>query len=425
MSIPERPRLRMVEAKPVQTKEGEQLVLLEDPLALSDEKQVLVPIGGLYVCQLLDGTRTIDEVARDFQARHKVAIPKEQIEALVKGLDEALLLAGDRAMNAVAAWKKNPIRKAKSAGASYPDIPVMLMNFLDEQYTRPGGPGAKPDRSKLGSPVRGLLSPHIDFNRGGHSYAHAWKAVAESCEADTFVVFGTAHYGTERARFALTRKDYETPLGTLKTDQELLEKVVSAYKGPDDLFEGELAHKHEHSIEFQMVQLAHLYGELSDAPRKIKVLPVLCGGLHDLMGAVGQPSSAPSKDPGVRAFHEALAKALAGVKRERICVVGGVDFAHVGVIFDDPPVTDKELAVVMEQDRKSLEIVNRVDADAFHEDLSRDKNARRVCGHSAIAATLARLSQDEKKLKGEVLHHDRWYDGQSSVSFASVVYRDA
>src|SRR5581483_11404972 len=137
---------------------------------------------------------------------------------------------------------------------TYPDDAAALEKLLAKHYTRPGGPGALPDRSASAKPVRGVLSPHIDFERGGHAYAHAWKAVAEGCEADLFVVFGTAHAGTDSARFALTRKSYGTPLGTIDTDQELVERLVASYEGEDDLFAGEVAHKGEHSIEFQMVE---------------------------------------------------------------------------------------------------------------------------------------------------------------------------
>jgi MEMO1 family protein len=321
---------------------------------------------------------------------------------------------------AVDAWRKQPIRTPFCAGGSYPDGREALRGFLDAHYTRAGGPGARPDRSRKAAPIRGVLSPHIDFHRGGHAYAHAWKAVAESCEADLFVVFGTAHQGTGAARYALTRKSYATPLGTVETDGELLEKLVAAYEGPDDLLSGELAHQGEHSIEFQMVELAHLYGEGAGEPRKIKALPVLCGGLHDLVAGPERPS----RDPRVRSFHDALGKALDGVAPERVCFVGGVDLLHVGTEFGDDALTTEKLDELLAQDRKTLEIVTgKQDADAFHADIAIDES-RKICGHSPIHATLEALGRRETKHAGEVLCHDRWYDGRSSVSFCSVVFRD-
>lgn len=419
--LPERPAIRPIEVKETVAR-GEPAFVLKDPLRLADQVIVL-PMVGIAVAELLDGTRTIPEVAEEFERRHKVKIGREQIEGLLSALDEVCLLEGGRARSVIAAWSKEPVRKPACAGpnGSYPGDRLALGGFLDAQYTRQGGPGAPPDRSSRARPVRSLLSPHIDFHRGGHAYAHAWKPVAESCEADLFVVFGTAHAGTDAARFALTRKSYETPLGTIETDAELVDRLVSAYEGPDDLFAGEFAHKGEHSIEFQMVELAHIFGPDSPAPRKIKALPVLCGSIHDL-------AAKPSEDPRVRAFHDALAKALVDTKAERICFVGGVDLAHVGKEFGDRfKLTAKKLESYLEQDRATLDIITKAqDADAFHADVALDAS-RKICGHSPIHALLAAQERRGRSLAGEVLCHDShdcFDEGASAVSFCSVVFRD-
>jgi AmmeMemoRadiSam system protein B len=193
--------------------------------------------------------------------------------------------------------------------------------------------------------------------------------------------------------------------------------------GGDDLFSGELPHKGEHSIEFQMVELAHLYGPRSAEPRKIRALPVLCGSIHDLVPGPG----APSRDPRVRAFHDALAKALSDTKPERVCFVGGVDLCHVGIEFGDPPLTKAKLEGYLAQDRKTLEILTESqDADRFHADVAEDES-RKICGHAPIHALLEALARQDRKRSGELLCHD-WHDvwdgGKSAVSFCSVVYRD-
>jgi AmmeMemoRadiSam system protein B len=418
MGKPGRPLLRYLDVKQVEDK-GEPLFVLRDPLRVSDEVRVL-NVAQIAICQLLDGTRTPREIAIEFEKRHGVKAPVDQVEKFLEMLDESLFLQGERVTEALARWKKDPIREPACAGSSYPGERAKLRDYLAKQYTRPGGPGAAPDGAAKGAPIRGVLSPHIDFDRGGHAYAHAWKAVAEGCEADLFVVLGTAHHGTESARFALTRKTYDTPLGPVPTDEELVERVVSAYKGPDDLFEGELAHKGEHSIEFQMVELAHLYGEGGHSPRKIKALPVLCGTIHDLL----EGPRKPSEDVRVRAFQDALRKALEGYAPERVCFVGGVDLAHVGTQFSDPTLTRAQLDRYVEKDMATLEIVTgKQDADLFHEDLVADES-RKICGHAPIHATLEALARTGRKHKGELLKYDSWYDGESSVTFCSVVFRD-
>lgn len=416
--IPERPRLRAVEARAV-SKNGEQAFFLRDPLRLSPY-QALVPLPFFALATLFDGNRTLREIQEEFSRRFGAAVLIEQVEEVVRELDKAMFIEGPRIEAAVAQWRKQPLREPACAGGSYPADPAALRGFLDAQFTRQGGPGGAPDGTSSKGPVRVVVSPHIDFHRGGHAYAWAWRAVAEASEAELFVVFGTAHAGTGRARFALTRKDYVTPIGTVPTDQQLIDRLLAAYGGEDDLFEGELAHRGEHSIEFQMVELAHLFS----GKRDVRVLPVLCGSLHDLI----EPLGSPGGDARLRAFHDALEKALEPVPPERVAFVAGVDLAHVGREFDDPPLDEAGLARILADDEGTLAALTEAqDAELLHRDVAHDQDARKICGHSALVATLeaARRQRGGRwtALSGELLCHDRWYDGASTVSFASAVLR--
>src|SRR5438105_12626397 len=94
--------------------------------------------------------------------------------------------------NALAEFRASPLRAPACAGGAYPDQPAELRRFLDGFFTHregPGGPGAVGS----GKPIRALVAPHIDLHRGGPSYAHAYRALREGCDAELFVVFGTAH----------------------------------------------------------------------------------------------------------------------------------------------------------------------------------------------------------------------------------------
>jgi len=82
--------------------------------------------------------------------------------------------------------------------------------------------------------LRGLVAPHIDFKRGGAGYAWAYRALAETREADCYIVLGTAHGGLDGHAFAATAKAFETPFGPLEVDHEVLDAVVR--RAPPDLF---------------------------------------------------------------------------------------------------------------------------------------------------------------------------------------------
>src|SRR5206468_12466066 len=94
--------------------------------------------------------------------------------------------------------------------------------------------------------------------------------------------------------------------------------------GPDRLA-SETAHRAEHSVEFQAVMLRRLLGE-----RPFSILPVLASFLHEAIWGEGEPES----DPRVPRFLDALGETLQATER-RVCVIAGVDLAHVGPRFGD------------------------------------------------------------------------------------------
>jgi MEMO1 family protein len=405
--------------------DGPDTLLLRDPFRLC---QAIVRRPTLALISLMDGTRTLLEVRDEFAARYGAAVPLEQLEALHDQLLEGAILEGSPFLAAVEEFRRAEVRESACIG-SYPGDADELRAFLEAQYVRDGGPGEPPNRDGgAGAParlIRGIVSPHIDMHRGGHSYAHVWRAVAERCTADLFVVFGTSHRGTapivdasgatpsiealtRGPRFAVTRKTFQTPLGDVPVATDVLDRLLAAYDGPDDLLAGEVHHKGEHSIEFQTVYLAHLFG----AARPVRVLPVLCGGLTD----VEDPASCEA----LTSFHRALREALRETPPDRVAFVAGIDLAHVGTQFDAPPVGAEEVAQVEREDRETLRLaLEQRSATAVHDDIRRGGDPRNICGHAPLVALLQALEHED--LEGQLLHYDAWHDGQSAVSFAAAV----
>src|SRR5262249_39185240 len=123
------------------------------------------------------------------------------------------------------------------------------------------------------SSLRAALIPHIDYHRGGHSYAWGFKEVFEETNASLFVIITTSHYSPHR--FTLTRKDFKTPPGGVPADQTYINRVV-AHSGPG-LFDDELAHLPEHSVELEVVFLQYLY----ENRRPFRIVPLLVGSFQD------------------------------------------------------------------------------------------------------------------------------------------------
>src|SRR5262249_55952737 len=151
---------------------------------------------------------------------------------------------------------------------SYPADPAALRQLLLSQFTGPKGPGLPTDRVPDGA-LRAALIPHIDYQRGGQTFAWAFREIAQRSDASLFVIIGTSHYSA--LRFTLTRQDFKTPLGIAQTDQVYIDRLVAHYG--DGLFADPLAHVPEHSVELEVVFLQYLY----EGRRPFRIVPLLVG----------------------------------------------------------------------------------------------------------------------------------------------------
>ena len=87
-------------------------------------------------------------------------------------------------------------------------------------------------------------------------YRAAYSALTPADADRTFVILGTSHYG-HPDRLGLTRKPFVTPFGEAVTDTRLVDELESKL-GAAAMVE-DYCHAIEHSIEFQVVFLQHLF----------------------------------------------------------------------------------------------------------------------------------------------------------------------
>jgi hypothetical protein len=399
-----------VEAFPVEH-EGARVVALRDPSGLTPSV-VLLPGPLLEIVSLFDGEHTLVDVQAAVMRKHGRLVTAAEIESVAASLDEHGFLETPRFAQRQAAveaeFRAAPTRPASHAGGSYADDPDELRRAMDDFFTAEVGPGPIAMKAK-GAPVRAIIAPHIDYHRGGPAYAWAYRDLAERCDADLFVIFGTCHAGLSEP-FALTRKAYDTPLGAAPADQDFIDALVR--RARHDCFAAELGHRGEHSIEFQAVFLRYLFG----GRRDFTIVPILASFAHEAL-AQGQKAE---DDLRVAAFLDAVVETAAAQNR-RVVFVAGADLAHVGPRFGDrKPVSDTELARIEREDRAMLEPVARGDAQGFFASIEADGDRRRICGFSPIYAMLRCLPG----VPGSVRHYGQWPDPQAVVSYASVVYGD-
>jgi AmmeMemoRadiSam system protein B len=437
------PKLRPVEVRSF-VDQGRPVFVLRDPLALSDKVAIVPQVLGPLLA-LLDGSRDVAGLHASLLVRAGMRVAPEIIQRVIDQLDEALLLQNDHFAQAYAetlrTYRTAPFRSPALAGPSYPAEPAALRSLLDGYLggISVNGSNANSSAGHLASPVHaasdalqvlpgdsngsqrsechtgivGLVSPHIDYQRGGRVYAAVWeRAAAAVRDADLAIILGTDHAGSA-GRITLTRQHYATPYGVLPTATGVVD-AIAATIGEEAAFAEEIHHRGEHSVELAAVWLHHMRDG-----QPCQVVPILCGSFHHFV----QGQADPATDATLNATLDALRSAIAG---RRVVVVGAADLAHVGPAFSDPsPIDHIQYARLQAADEILIQTITDGDADAFFRTIAAEGDRRNVCGLPPIYLTLRLLNGQGR---GELTGYERCpADGQNTsfVSVCGVVFHAA
>jgi hypothetical protein len=404
------PKLRDINVFPVQSS-GQTLLCLQDPQNIGEKALFLSP-PLYFIVSLFDGQHSILDIQAEYMRKFREFLYTEKLQEIISQLDEALFLEGERFQEALRQkeeeFRKASFREAVFAGKSYEADPDGLRAQLEVYFEGENGPGSLGEE-KHTKGLKGVVVPHIDFQRGGFCYAFAHREIWERSASRCFMIFGTAHTPMENP-FCLTRKDFITPLGALSVDQELVDAIQS--RCPDDLFRDESVHRSEHSIEFQCVFLRYLYPE----PNSLRIVPILTGSFHEAI----ERGISPMELKPIRQFIDALKEAVSSLGRE-VCYIASADLAHMGVQFGDRDgVTEYGLRVVAQEDQEMLEYAKMMDGEGFFSSISRERDRRKICGLPAIYSMLNTLEANE----GKLLKYGQAFtpETQSVVTFASLAF---
>jgi AmmeMemoRadiSam system protein B len=401
MLTSERPQLRPFLAA-AQDSSDPRYVFLWDRIGLAAGPQ-RVTLQEFVWLQLFDGRRTLRDVqAEATRLANGQILPLELFAALARRLEDGLFLDGPKFRQRLA----GPVREPSCIGC-YEADPDALRRQLARLFTGPKGPGLPVPQQPDGR-LRAALLPHIDYQRGGPTFAWGFKEVFERSDASLFVIIGTSHYSGHR--FTLTRKDFKTPLGVVPTDQAYIDRLVAHYG--DGLFDDELAHLPEHSIELEVVFLQYLY----EGKRPIRIVPLVVGSFQDCV----ELGSVPSLRVDVGRMVEALRRAEAETP-EPVCYLISGDLAHLGPKFGDAePVYDGWLAHSRQQDHELIRAAEKADPERYFRVIAGEGDCRRICGLPPTYTVLEAL----RPARGKLLHYDQFVHprGFESVSFASVAF---
>jgi AmmeMemoRadiSam system protein B len=390
---------------PIEERPG---LVLRDPFQFSDAT-LIIPPQLLPCLEFFDGTHTGLDL-REFLVRMTGDLQVGGLQDhLTNTLSEAGFLEDEnfarRKNEAERTFAEAPQRHPAHAGSGYPDEPAELTGVMREYMNGEKDPGGAETPPRPGRTVA-IAAPHVSPFGGVEAYRAAYASLDPADAERTFVVLGTSHYG-QPERLGLTRKPFLTPFGETSTDLALVD-ALARDAGPAALME-DYCHAVEHSIEFQVVYLQHLFG-----PR-IKVVPILCGAFaHGIY-----EGRLPEENEKARRALGALSE-LAAREGDRLLWVLGVDMAHMGRRYGDAfeaEAGQREMERVTERDLARIACIEQGDAAGFWELVRQNHDDLKWCGSAPIYSFLKAVPQ----ARGTVLRYQQWNIDQASVvSFAGM-----
>ena len=409
--IPERPRLRDLVLVPFSDGQRE-YIMVSDPLGVIEGQPVL-GIEALPILQLLDGTVTLNDLNTALMRESKDLRVANMVRDFIAQLDQLLMLDSPRFETEFKArreaWHQLEIRPAALEGRSYPAEPEACARLLDEHFE-----AARRLRAEAGQPEapadarpRAVLAAHLDPRRAGPTIARAYLELGpEQKEPLRVVIFGTGH-SLIRGKLALTRKHFETPLGRATCDTKFVDHVAARLG--EAAYLGELAHRDEHSLEFQALYLRHRLGD-----RPFTIVPILCGAFHTLLDERKRPTDDPEFMGLVEGVRDAE-KTLGGAT----VYLAGVDFSHVGPRFGDPPLDEAMKKEIETIDRAAIEAAVKGDADAWFDAIAAQDDGSRICGFAPTDGML----RAARPGAGRLLRYEQNDEpDKSTVSIAAIVW---
>lgn len=245
------------------------------------------------------------------------------------------------------------------------------------------------DRAAL---ARAGVAPHAGWSFSGRTACRVMASIPE--EIETVVVVG-GHLGPRDGLLAAREAGYETPLGVMESDRELLQAVESALQLREDRYA-------DNTVE---VQLPFLHYFLPGA----KVL-----------GMRAAPSQAAVS------LGEALFQAAERLGR-KVAVIGSTDLTHYGASYGFSPKGSGAQAlkwVKKVNDRRVIDALLALELDKALDLAVSEHSACSIGG----AVTAARFAQLQGAEAGTLLEYRTSYDvypGESFVGYAGIIYPES
>mmetsp|Transcript_3458 Transcript_3458/g.10479 ORF Transcript_3458/g.10479 Transcript_3458/m.10479 type:complete len:306 (+) Transcript_3458:125-1042(+) len=259
-------------------------------------------------------------------------------------------------------------RAASHAGSWYSNDGTRLRMRLSEWVDKVHEGSDEYD----GRPVenlRAIIAPHAGYEYSGSTAAHAYAGI-DPAKYKRVIVLGPSHHQYLDDCALSAASSFETPLGTLKADEQLVEEL---YSSGQFHYMSSSVDEAEHSIELHLPYVAYIFRKYLST---IKVVTVLVGALsEDVEEKYGGIFSRYLQDP------------------ETLFIVSS-DFCHWGRRFRFTYVGEhrEEIYEAIERlDRMGISLIEKQEPRQFLAYLRKYSNT--ICGRHPIAVLLFALEE--------------------------------
>ncbi|RIA84778.1 MEMO1 family, partial [Glomus cerebriforme] len=275
--------------------------------------------------------------------------------------------------------------------------------------------------------ARAIIAPHAGYSYSGPAAAFAYKCINPDFVKRVFIL-GPSHH-VRLTKCALSQcSQYETPLGNLMLDTEMIKELKQT--GHFETMSREVDEE-EHSIE---MHLPYSYKILKSKIDSIKIIPVLVGSLTaDKEIFYGQLFAPYLADP------------------SNLFIISS-DFCHWGHRFSytyystpsddaiylsrrsDTPLTIPIYKSIENLDRRGMDLIEKINHKEFTSYLAKTKNT--ICGRHPIGVLLCAIEalpnynngnekvDESQQPRIRFIHYAQSshvkHEGDSSVSYASA-----
>jgi AmmeMemoRadiSam system protein B/AmmeMemoRadiSam system protein A len=282
--------------------------------------------------------------------------------------------------------EKTPlVRKAAKAGSWYDGSRGGLDRALSDFFK---GVSA----CDLEGPVQALISPHAGYTWSGRCAAAAFKCLHGKDYQRVFIL-GFSHHQFLRGAAVSSFDYYETPLGKVRVDREICEKLLTK----KDIFTTQRrAEESEHSIENQVPFLQKTL-------KNFKIVPIMIGRLAS------------------EEEFKAVASVLKEYKEPQNLFVISSDFTHYGRNYGYLPFEENIEKNLETLDKGAISKILDVDFKGFQKYLQDTGDT--ICGSDPIGILLKLLDKDSKgHLRMYYRSADLTGDFSNSVSYAAIAF---